>query len=379
MNRIGFFLLILGLLFSFRSSRGSESDPIFEEPAIHRIWYHKISLDQQEVPLQNFLDRCSKICRFSFFIDRRLDPDLPISCSMNEIALIEGLRTVANDNDLSLFFLDQNLYVGPKTGAGELQLLLTLHRHQIAQNPKIMKRLLKKDPFRSPFGSEPKSMLEDLARKSGFQWIDLDRFPHDCWNELDLKPLSTVDLLSLILVGFHLRFTTEKKSDEYRLSFWNEEEKGSFAIPDKYLDQSIKDRFSACRFEKNGSSSFVSVQGSLHDLAALNTDLLNEWIRQKSEKVEEKKTVRSGKKNKDGIKELSGSVKNNKLGDLFDYLEKSFDLRFELDPSLKEKGIDLKTLVSCEFNHSRQNDVLEIVAKALNCQYRLEDGRVLFY
>ncbi|MDO5580191.1 MAG: hypothetical protein Q4G69_03580 [Planctomycetia bacterium] len=377
MNRIGLYLWIPVLLIALRSSFGSDQGPAFEDPVIHRLWQQKVSLEHEEVPLRKFLESGQSVYHFSFFIDRRIDPDLPIRCSMNDVSLLEGVHKIAKDHDLSFHVLGQNLYIGPKDGAGELQLLIAIHRNEIAQNPKILNRLLKKVPFKSDFGSDPKILLEELARKFRFQWIDLNRLPHDCWRELDLYPISSVDLMSLLLVGFHVRFTADPELDHFRLSLWKEEDQGDLSVPDKYLTDSIKAHFSSCQFEGTGSS--ITVHGPLRDLSALNTDLLGELFQKRSERIAERESDRPKKSAGKGIRELSGSVKNNKLRDLFDYLGKSFDLQFELDPSLKSKGIDLDTLITCEFKKSQRSAVLAIIAKTLNCQYRMEDNRVIFY
>jgi hypothetical protein len=182
-------------LFSFYS--GSVfAKPDWEQRVVNITW--------RNVPLKHGLTQFAKAYRIGLFIDRRIDPDMPISFSMDNQNIKTILQKFAESANLSCYFFDALVYIGPREMHSVLPELLNKNRNLITQLPPAVRaKLQKKIALKIPLLSEPKIILKKIATQNQFSWQNLDELPHDIWDENSLPPMPLNELLTLILIGFN--------------------------------------------------------------------------------------------------------------------------------------------------------------------------------
>ncbi|MDR2641383.1 MAG: hypothetical protein LBC74_01170, partial [Planctomycetaceae bacterium] len=97
--------------------------------------------------------------------------------------------------------------------------LISKHRKFVAQIdnntstnktfPAVRAKLQKLVSVKLPMLSEPKKVLNDLAQQHQFSWQNLDKLPHDVWDENVLPAMPLGDFLILMLVGFDLDYVCD--------------------------------------------------------------------------------------------------------------------------------------------------------------------------
>ena len=75
--------------------------------------------------------------------------------------------------------------------------------------------------------------------------------------------------------------------------------------------------------------------------------------------------------------EVSGTVSNKTLNDLFIYLKNS-GILCSLDPSMESLGVTLNSRITCKFNHSKIDDIARIIAAQINAKATVKDKYYLF-
>ncbi len=311
---------------------------VFSEDQINSIssvWLQKVSSVNREVPLRSFLKLAAPNWGFSFFIDRRIDPEMPISCEFQSTILLDGIRQMTTDASLDFYLLDTVLYIGPSGSAAELQYLLKMNRNHLQNGERRLSTALKeKTTISNAFAESPEILLRRIADRVPFTWSNPKLLPVDCWNENSLNDIALCDCLTMILFGFGLRYEPAETGIVLRI---------------------------------------VPIENDLAEQAAVETNSI-----QNSYKQVLKTTVKEKKSNTSEKKVVSGAV-NNTLGTLFLFLENELNVQFVLDPSLADRNITLETRVVCNFKKASVEKVATQLATQLNIRYRIENRKILFY
>ncbi|MDR2345699.1 MAG: hypothetical protein LBE18_06500 [Planctomycetaceae bacterium] len=176
-----------------------------------------ISVKIHDVPLRDSLMQIAKSCNVSVFIDRRIDPSTKISIQAENKKVREVFQKLTDSSGLYCYFFVSVVYIGLDEMRNIFPHLLAEHRKFISQtdirNAKnktalsAAQSILKKPvTIKLPILSEPKKVLSDLAQRHQFEWNNLNKVPHDVWDENHLPTMPLGDLLFLILIGFDLDY-----------------------------------------------------------------------------------------------------------------------------------------------------------------------------
>lgn len=379
-----FLLIIIGVI-STVSVAAAEKRSVFREFSIASVWNTGITLTGTNLPLRDFLSKAVPQGA-SFFIDRRIDPAIPVTVSFDNTSFLAGVETLLSEKlGLEIFILDNVIYIGPKKSAGTLMLLIRLNRQQLEKvDSALAGNLLKKSSLDIPYASTSRDILMKFAHQGKFQWSNLKRFPFDCWSDSKLPPLPLIDQISLVLVGFDCRLEIDKDQKEFKFLRCQRTETLKLFLPKNKLKNSDQSISASCQIEEEVSRpGFVCVSGPMEDLVQLESQTVksqqNRYFNFTKGTVARPATVERKKKMSGTKKIISGEVKNTNLENLFRYLQKNLDVAFRLEESLSEKGISYKTQISCSFEKSDASDAAKKIAKELNIHFRWEENNICFY
>ncbi len=364
-------------------SRAADSGISNHEFSVAPVWNSAVTQTISNIPLREFLLKALPKGT-SFFLDRRIDPSISISVSFDNISFLKGFDSVLREKGLEIFVLDKVLYIGPEDSAGTLALLRDLNRAQLINADKGLKfALQKKSSLDVPFAASSRDILTRLAEKGNFEWVDLNRFPFDCWNEMKLTSLPLIDQVTLILVGFDCRMEADQEKGKFRFVRNKPSDSVKLVLSKnkaQNIDPDLLLKF--LRKETQKSAGEVEMSGTFTDLVRLMSKLIRtqkEIYFNSSKAIARDFDSSKNKKIFGKTKVVSGEIKNVSLEQLFSHLQKSLDVVFLLDPVLSQKGITVQTRITCFFDKADSDTAAEIISKKLKIQYRQENGSVLFY
>ncbi len=177
------------------------------------------SLRWTGMPLGERLRLMSARKRIAVFIDRRVDPSIPVTLELSNVTFEQFLWRLAetcdaaetSGNDVSsnprnygVCRVDDVYYFGPKQSAATLPVLLELLADETASKEGL------KDGVWRKRGSiawerlaQPASIIKQLCTDNSATLINTELLEHDLWPAVDLPPLKFEQRLALLLVGFN--------------------------------------------------------------------------------------------------------------------------------------------------------------------------------
>ncbi|MDO5553703.1 MAG: hypothetical protein Q4G68_08065 [Planctomycetia bacterium] len=358
------------------------------EESLHRVWTTRISARFDDMPLSEFLEQRSQSVDFVWFIDRRLDPGMPISGSLTNLSLREGLDQLAAENELGLCFFDRLVYIGTRQSAGELLLLQSILRDELKQSPgPAIKRLMADCPLTYSEFSEPQKILEQLAGKIRFRWSKLELMPHDCWRANELPPLPACDLISLLLLGFNVRLAVDAENSILTPAAIDREQilERVWTGPDLPNVERLRNEFPECEFQTARRSGVptLTASGTFTALARIEYEVALADRLASSESDAPGETTHARRATQRGTppsqKTISGKIQNTALKTVFEFIEKDHGLRLLLDDSLQSAGVTPETRITCEFNNAGEEEILNTIAGELKASWRKDGKTATFY
>lgn len=164
-----------------------------------------LSIDWLQAPLRDHLRPLAALRKTSIFVDRRIDPQQPITLSLNQSTLEQILWRIADEQSWGITELENGYYVGPAEASVELAHLLACWQETqsaLAANPTVAQKLQREVNVFTTDVVEPRLLLEQLTSAAGLKVANPDVIPHDVWAPLDLPRSPLLQHLQLLLIGF---------------------------------------------------------------------------------------------------------------------------------------------------------------------------------
>jgi hypothetical protein len=179
----------------------------------------RVSLTWQGRQLASGLERLAEAQRVVIWIDRRVDPATSIDLTVSDQSLREALAKIGSSHGWAATPYNGVLYFGPQQTAAELATLSALARQAIAKVPAEQRsRWLKAEPWSAARLSQPRELLEELARSAGARVMNGELVPHDLWPGRSLPAMSVLDRIVLLLAGFDLACDISADGRQLRLA-----------------------------------------------------------------------------------------------------------------------------------------------------------------
>jgi hypothetical protein len=166
-----------------------------------------VTLTWQDRGLRDGLARLSQAYGVAIFLDRRIDPQQELTLSARDETLEMLLRRIARDAQAAAATVGAVIYIGPSPTASRLATLAAIRRQDVAKLPGDARaRLLRAQAWEWPELSQPRQLLQDLAREAEVTVENSDVLPLDLWPAVRLPPMPWTDRLTLLLAGFEMTY-----------------------------------------------------------------------------------------------------------------------------------------------------------------------------
>ena len=143
-------------------------------------------------------------------LDRRLDPDTPVTLDAREAPLVDVLGQIATPLGASCAVLPTSIRIVPGRAAVRLVASDAERSRTISALPPAPRRLAgRRAPWSWEDGARPRDLLEAIAAEAGIDLAGLDDIPHDHLAAADLPALPLAERLDLLLAQFDRRIDWE--------------------------------------------------------------------------------------------------------------------------------------------------------------------------
>lgn len=190
--------------------------PRLEAPTTKLEW--PLTLRWQSVSLRAAVGRLSESQRVSVWLDRRIDPSVSVDLAASDESLDQVLGSLSGSVGADWTSVGEVIYIGPPVAVGEFRTLLALGQQELQTLPPAARRKLKsRATLEIAKLTEPRQLVEQLARQAGFHIENSQAVPHDVWPDAKLPSTSVADQLAIVLLGFDLRWRTSDDPTKLRL------------------------------------------------------------------------------------------------------------------------------------------------------------------
>ncbi len=301
-------------------------------------------------PLGTMLENLATIQRVAIWLDRRIDPDRPLTLALRGEPLKTVIDQIGSQEQLGTSALGGVVYFGPPAAAAKLRTLSHLRHEAIkALPPARRKELINARSWQWPELATPRQLVEDLGRQGHVAVHGLERIPHDLWASRSLPPLPWADRLTLLLIQFDLTF--ELAADGHSIELVSVPENvvatrnspANALGPDKIAV--LARQFPDTVLRQEGDQ--VVAEGRVEDLEALLSGTTTRRTKTK--------TTTPGKQ----VYKLSTE---QPLQPLVEELGKRLDLDFQFDrEEIARRGIELEQTVTVKVENVSLDELIDAV------------------
>lgn len=165
-----------------------------------------ISARWGDAPARQALERLAAETEVAIWIDRRVDVRKELTLDASSTTMAALIDYAASSLDLGAAAIDEIVYIGPKDAAAALPTLAAQWRRGASS------ALRKRSPLEWPRLSEPRKLAEEIASSAGYNIENPAAIPHDLWPAGEVPPLAVGDQLTLLCLGFNLKWTVADKA-----------------------------------------------------------------------------------------------------------------------------------------------------------------------
>ncbi len=363
-----FFLYGVCLLFTLLAVSGLAAPPKKKAnrsgPAGKVDWAGEVRFDFQEMPLREAFALFAETEGFAFFLDRRVDTEIPVTLSVDSKPLFAAMSELARSAGLDAVRVGSSiLYVGPAGSGGELLLLTAAHRGELSALE------LRYTPSKNEGVLFPSDLLNDAADQIGASWSGLGSMPFDCWRADELAPLSYRELFSLVLIGYGVDYQVGGPKEKPVLKPVKIDRAASVTRQWPAVDAQD------LNLESYESLSITAVRNELRVAGPFGTVAKLEYLAAQNRQNREAEAESAARAEISGVppfdetRTISGEVRQTTLKTLSDRLKKDLGVELRLDPSLDPAGITMQTRVSCQFRSADARRAVRIIADELGADF----------
>jgi hypothetical protein len=159
-------------------------------------------------PLRDWVEQMSGIAGRPVILDRRLDPDLPVTRQCRGEPVGEVLGDVAKAVDAEVVELRSTIRIAPRPVAADLGRAEAARDRELAKLPKRQRAPPQASrPWTWPNGARPADLVAAAAADAAVPIVGLDSIPHDHLAGRTLPPLSLAERLDLVLADYEKRIS----------------------------------------------------------------------------------------------------------------------------------------------------------------------------
>jgi len=346
----------------------SEKDYLTGPALRSRLEWH-VNVAFVERPFRSAVRSLSNGYQIGLLLDRRIDPDRPITLQLKDVSLKGVLEQLARQGEAELLWVGPVAYLAPVGKAWQaLAAAETCEEILRLSAPTLAAEWRRPSPLSWPDFTVPRELLAQLGEEIGWKIIGLERIPHDLWAGAELPPITLFEKLGLLLAQFDLRPIPEPKAREIYL---------------EPLDPALRWRriYSLSPTQQTTVQTLsriipqaeVTVRGN--QLAVLGTWSEHERVIQWLSREDDRQPARPAR-----VPERRYTLRQGRgrFESVFKQLSTALGLELRLDyEGLSRAGILPDTPVSFSVENATLEELLRAATDSVGCDYRLE-GNVLF-
>lgn len=167
-----------------------------------------------ELPLHVAVTSLQRNRGLPVWLDRRCDPSQKLTMSSPK-PLGDSFAELSETMDtLDIAWSEQVLYFGPPAAANRWATTHYKHREMLTQlRPAQRRRWNNKKPWTWVRLTDPRQLLDQLQSEWGSPFQGRDQVTHDLWAAREYPPLPLFVRLELLLSGFDLTYTFDKRGN----------------------------------------------------------------------------------------------------------------------------------------------------------------------
>lgn len=183
-----------------RGLRAAAAEPV------SRALATPVTADWAGLPLRQAAARLAAVGRVAIVIDRRLDPDTPLTLHASAAPLDDVLARVADAAEAEVAAYAGHLRLVPRGRAGPLAAADRLRHEELGRLAHSLNaRARQQAAWSWPDGAVPADLVAGVAAEAGIALEGLELLPHDHFPGAGLPALSLADRLDLVLAHFDRR------------------------------------------------------------------------------------------------------------------------------------------------------------------------------
>lgn len=322
-----------------------------------------VSASWQRQQLANVLDRLAASQQLTIWLDRRVDPQRSVDAQFHQDTLRNVFDRLTEDNSLGWSHLGEIIYLGPRESARELATLGELARQAIGRlSAKNRKRWLTPTEASWPRLAEPRKILSDWLVASEIPLKNADALPHDLWMAKQLPPVSLIDRVILLLVGFDA--TCKLSNDGCQIVPIDRPVQMTHRyLFSPQLEQTLAELEHEPEIKIVRSGRSVTLAARWEDHLRLRSTINGTTAPQRRTPSPRPQSARQV---------FSLRLENQPVGKVLDQIAGQLKLRVTWDPTLVRQTPDVReSLVSCEVSHVDAQTLLAEVLKPTGLGFEL--------
>lgn len=171
-----------------------------------------------DVPFASGLQSLQNVHRIAIMLDRRVDPDRPVTCDVSGVSLQDALRSVARQEKLGVGTVGPVVVLGPPKSMAVVATQVAILETRIQQfDEPLRSSLMEQRSWSWPRLATPVHLVAHLADEVDLQVTNARLIPHDLWSARELPSMTWPERMQLILTGFDLTFELDESSRSMKI------------------------------------------------------------------------------------------------------------------------------------------------------------------
>ncbi len=238
-----------------------------------------VSVTWTDSPIRSQLLQFAEQRKRAIFLDRRVDPTVKLKFQFLNMTTEQIVWQTADEHGLGAARIGDLIYVGPKKVAARLPIVIQQINKNLSKMEKAKrKRWVSKSEIRWPEATTTQEISDWFAQSHGITIPS--GIPTDVWPAADWPRLSTLEQLSLFLVGFDFTFNLESNGTSMKLLPFPVIKTASMKLSlrrNAKLDlETVAKKFGDLKTKRSGRS--LEVSGPVDSIADLDSWMVSQQL-----------------------------------------------------------------------------------------------------
>ena len=202
-------LAVWGLCLGPCLGQAHAAEPLIRGVQFRQVWNNAIRAGLDKEPLRAALRQFCSTSRIAWVVDRRLDPDQPLSCTpAAAVPLSQFLPELLATIQADAVVVGDTVIVGPQPKTLWLRTLAEIQRKELsttAGSAKLVQALGRPLDLHWDDLAQPRQLALDLAQRAKVTLTGTELIPYDLWGSGDLVGVTAGEALTVLAWQYDLQ------------------------------------------------------------------------------------------------------------------------------------------------------------------------------